>query len=69
MTKSLMSATSQAQAPVVFDPPVGECLKCGDRVKSSYEGEFVWCKCGSAAIDSTRHYTRGIGELKLIPRD
>lgn len=69
MTKSLMSATSLARAPVVFDPPTGECLKCGDKVQSSYEGEFVWCRCGSAAIDSTRYYTRGIGELRLVARD
>lgn len=48
------------------------CFKCGDKINSSYEGEMVWCTCGSCAIDETTHYHRVTGyegEFELITKD
>jgi len=47
-----------------FNPTEVECRKCGDRIKSSYPGEFVTCKCGAIAVDQTEYYTRYIGEYE-----
>lgn len=48
-----------------FNPPVYECLKCHDKIKSEYEGQFKSCKCGEIAIDSTKYYTRLIGKPEM----
>ncbi len=43
-------------------------LCCRDNIHSSYEGEFVRCKCGNGFVDQTSHYTR-IGGLYIIPEE
>lgn len=38
-----------------------ECNKCHDIIWSKFAGEFVSCKCGAIAVDSTPYYSRYIG--------
>ena len=40
---------------------VAECAWCHDKIFSKYQGEFTTCKCGKISVDSTRFYTRFIG--------
>lgn len=47
--------------PPVFNPPEYQCRKCHTIIKSTYSGEYVSCKCGAIAVDSTEYYTRQIG--------
>lgn len=63
--KNLTSVISQEKgAHVEFNPTPVTCKKCGDTIKSRYEGEFVTCKCGAISVDQTRYYTRGIGNME-----
>ncbi len=55
-----------------FNPPAFKCASCDDIIQSSYPGEYVQCKCGEIAVDSTEYYTRCIGDYKMfipIPND
>lgn len=47
-----------------FNPKPVTCKLCGDSIKSSYEGEYVSCKCGAIAVDQTAYYMRGIGDYE-----
>jgi hypothetical protein len=51
---------------VEFNPPKYQCASCDDIIQSSYPGEYVQCKCGEIAVDSTEHYTRCIGDYKMF---
>ena len=58
------TAQTNPQAhPVNLKPwqEVVECVKCGDKLWSRYNGEFRKCTCGAIAIDSTLYYTRYCG--------
>ena len=51
-----------------FNPPKYKCKNCGDIIWSRSEGEFRTCKCYTntkdntgIAVDSTKYYTRRIG--------
>lgn len=46
-----------------------ECNKCHDRIFSTYEGEFVTCKCGAISVDQTRYYSRFIGKPEDFKKD
>ena len=52
-----------------FNPQEVECAKCGDKIKSKWEGQFVTCKCGAISIDQTRHYSRFIGNREDFKND
>lgn len=49
--------------PVAFEGTLYTCPCELHQVKSSYEGEFKQCPCGSFAVDQTTHYVRFIGGL------
>ncbi len=44
-----------------FNPLPVKCNKCGDVIKSKYEGHFISCKCGAISVDQTLYYSRFIG--------
>ena len=48
----------------VFNPRIRYCRKCNVGIYSTYEGQFVSCKCGAISVDQTRHYERCIGNLE-----
>ena len=39
-----------------------QCKKCQDIIESRYTHDFVWCKCGSVAVDGGKSYLRRCGE-------
>jgi len=47
----------------MFDPTIYKTDCCNDVIFSSYEGEFVPCKCGKTFIDETKYYARHSGGL------
>ena len=49
------------EAHVAFNGIPVTCNKCGGTIKSSYEGEFVTCKCGAISVDQTKYYSRYLG--------
>ena len=34
------------------------CKKCGDVIESKRTHQFVWCKCGSCAVDGGHAYLK-----------
>lgn len=42
------------------------CKKCGEEIESKHRHDFVWCACGSVAVDGGHDYLRRIGKLDLI---
>jgi hypothetical protein len=43
-----------------------QCKKCLDIIESRHTHDFVWCKCGSIAVDGGKDYLRRVGDLKNI---
>ena len=41
-----------------------QCAKCLSIIYSTYQGEFVTCKCGAISVDQTKHYARHIGNIE-----
>jgi ribosomal protein S27AE len=41
-----------------------KCAECGDVIESRHRHDFVWCKCGSIAVDGGHDYIRCIGDPK-----
>jgi hypothetical protein len=39
-----------------------KCLRCGDIIESKHRHDFVWCKCGSVAVDGGLDYWRRVGD-------
>ena len=35
-----------------------KCLKCGDIIESKHRHDFVWCSCGSCAVDGGTLYLK-----------
>lgn len=40
------------------------CNKCGDEIQSTYEHDFVKCKCGACAVDGGHYYLRRCGNVE-----
>jgi hypothetical protein len=40
-----------------------KCLKCGDTPYSSHRHDFVYCSCGSIAVDGGQEYLRRVGDI------
>ncbi len=38
-----------------------KCVKCGDVIESKHSHDFVWCKCGSIAVDGGLDYVKRTG--------
>lgn len=49
--------------PTFTGKPV-ECARCGDKIWSKYDGQFVSCKCKAISVDQTPYYTRYIGNAE-----
>jgi len=45
---------------------MAKCDKCGDIIESKYRHDFVWCKCGSIAVDGGHEYLRRIGDPEIF---
>lgn len=41
----------------VWNPKV-QCRKCKTVIHSTYDGEFVQCKCSAIFADQTKYYSR-----------
>lgn len=41
-----------------------QCKKCGDIIESKHRHDFVWCKCGSIAVDGGKDYLKRCGNLE-----
>lgn len=68
--KNSISVTSQEKVALVeFNPTPVECNKCGDTIKSKFEGHFVTCKCGAISVDQTKYYSRYIGNPEDFKKD
>lgn len=46
--------------------PKVKCRLCGVVIQSTYRHDFVWCKCGSIAIDGGADYTKVTGKIENI---
>lgn len=40
-----------------------KCLKCLDVIESKHRHDFVYCKCGSFAVDGGKEYLRRVGDF------
>ena len=38
-----------------------KCNRCGEIIESKSRNNFVWCSCGSCAVDGGKDYLRRIG--------
>jgi len=45
---------------------MAKCDKCGDIIESKHRHDFVWCKCGSIAVDGGHEYLRRIGDPEIF---
>lgn len=51
-----------------------KCLKCGNIIESKYRHNFIWCPCGSCAVDGGTSYlkrawrpdTKGFEEMSVV---
>ena len=43
-----------------------KCLKCNDIIESKHRHDFVWCSCGSCAVDGGDEYLRIVGDFDTI---
>ena len=43
-----------------------QCALCKDIITSKHRHDFVWCKCGSVAVDGGRDYLKRCGEPSNI---
>lgn len=47
-----------------------KCKRCGDIIESVYGHDFVWCSCGSCAVDGgTSYLKRAWASNGEIPED
>ena len=37
---------------------MARCKKCGEVIESKHRHDFVWCKCGTIAVDGGLDYIR-----------
>lgn len=42
-----------------------QCLACKDIIESKHRHDFVWCSCGSIAVDGGTAYLKRTGKLHL----
>ena len=42
-----------------------KCLKCGDIIESKHRHDFVFCSCGSVAVDGGTAYLKRSGSIPL----
>jgi len=42
------------------------CRMCGDIIESKHVHDFVYCTCGSVAVDGGQEYHKRVGKLHLI---
>jgi len=43
-----------------------KCLKCNSIIESKHRHDFVWCSCGSCAVDGGDEYLRIVGDFDTI---
>jgi len=39
------------------------CMACGDRIVSKHRHDYVFCTCGSVAVDGGQEYLRRVGAI------
>lgn len=39
-----------------------KCENCGHVIESHHRHDFVWCKCGTVAVDGGKDYLRRVGD-------
>lgn len=40
------------------------CKKCDTVIESKHRHDFVWCACGSVAVDGGRDYLKRVGAIR-----
>lgn len=48
------------------EPTQVQCTKCNDIINSTFEGEYVQCRCGECFVDETSYYIRVGGAAKYL---
>ena len=62
-----MEKTKNKTEKKPWEPSIYQCPNCRKLLFSKHPGHFAGCKCGNA-VDQTKHYTRCIGNVKLVQR-
>lgn len=39
------------------------CPNCLDEIESTHRHDFVWCRCGSLAVDGGKDYLKRMGDI------